>query len=143
MLFSSCPYLECSHTKSFAYLLHVYVVLIKIQLSVYVQYSYSSNLTISLYAQIYVVPTIAVTFCRYNLASILKLFLRLVNPLGAKPFSTLRKFRNWAKVGFRVIYRKFYLPHYTYYTCLTTITLESSHVPLNINVNFVVIATKF
>lgn len=84
-----------------------------------------------------------VTLCRYNLEGILKLFLRLVNPLGAKPFSTLRKFRNWAKVGFRVIYRKFCLPHYTYYTCLTTITLESSHVPLNSNVNFVVIAIQF
>lgn len=35
-------------------------------------------------------------------------FSRFANPLDAKPFSTLGKLRNWAKVGFCEIYRKFY-----------------------------------
>lgn len=55
-------------------------------------------------------------------------FSRHVNPLGAKPFSTLGKLRNWAKVGFCKIHGKFSaLPHYI--TCLRTISFESSRVP--------------
>lgn len=34
-------------------------------------------------------------------------FPRPVNPLAAKPFSTLGKLRMWAKVGFYEIHRKF------------------------------------